>query len=77
MRGMAPSYRARPGQASRAGSMSVSLPFPEKCPACHVGDGRFVSSSGRHETKRSANETISRVREDVRKLAMVTNPANK
>jgi len=31
---------------------------------------------GGHETKRSANETISRVREDVRKLAMVTNPAN-
>jgi hypothetical protein len=31
---------------------------------------------GSHETKRSANETISRAREDVRKLAMVTNPAN-
>jgi len=32
---------------------------------------------GSDETKRSANETISRIREDVRKLAMVTNPPNK
>lgn len=31
---------------------------------------------GGHETKRSENETISSIREDVRKLAMVTNPAN-
>jgi hypothetical protein len=30
-----------------------------------------------HETKRRVNETISRIREDVRKLAMVTNPPNK
>lgn len=31
---------------------------------------------GSHETKQSTNETISSLREDVRKLAMVTNPAN-
>jgi hypothetical protein len=31
---------------------------------------------GSHETKRSENETISRSGEDVRKLAMVTNPVN-
>ena len=31
---------------------------------------------GSDETKRTANETISRIREDVRKLAMVTNPSN-
>ncbi|MGC0395682.1 MULTISPECIES: hypothetical protein [Bradyrhizobium] len=31
---------------------------------------------GSHETKRSENETISRIGEDVRKLAMVTNPVN-
>lgn len=31
---------------------------------------------GSHETKRSANETISSLGEDVPKLAMVTNPAN-
>jgi hypothetical protein len=31
---------------------------------------------GSDETKRSANETISRIREDVRKLAMVTNLPN-
>jgi hypothetical protein len=32
--------------------------------------------AGGHETKRKANETIFPAREDVRKLAMVTNPAN-
>jgi hypothetical protein len=31
---------------------------------------------GIHETNRAANETISRIGEDVRKLVMVTNPAN-
>jgi hypothetical protein len=31
---------------------------------------------GSHETKRTGNETISGSGEDVRKLAMVTNPAN-
>jgi hypothetical protein len=31
---------------------------------------------GVHETKRAVNETVSGVGEDVRKLAMVTNPAN-
>jgi hypothetical protein len=31
---------------------------------------------GSHETKPGANETISRIGEDVRKLAMVTNPPN-
>lgn len=31
---------------------------------------------GGHETKQSANETISSLREDVRKLVMVTTPAN-
>jgi hypothetical protein len=31
---------------------------------------------GGHETKRTANETIFPVREDVRKLAMVTNATN-
>ncbi|BBZ95409.1 hypothetical protein BDS110ZK25_59300 [Bradyrhizobium diazoefficiens] len=72
MRGMAPSYRARPGPASRAGSP----PFPGKClPFVSATAALFRPRDG-HETKRSANETISRVREDVRKLAMVTNPAN-
>ena len=37
--------------------------------------GLFRPGAG-HETKRTANETISGVREDVWKLAMVTNPAN-
>jgi len=32
---------------------------------------------GSHETKPGANETISRIHEDIRKLAMVTDPPNK
>jgi len=37
--------------------------------------GLFRPSSG-HETKGREHETISRAGEDVRKLAMVTNPVN-
>ncbi|MCK1619365.1 hypothetical protein IVA96_22875 [Bradyrhizobium sp. 159] len=66
---MASSYRARPGAASRAGS----LPF---FPQNHVGIPRIVSSWGRPRNKGRINETISRSGEDVWKLAMVTNPAN-
>ncbi|MEY9885352.1 hypothetical protein [Bradyrhizobium sp. USDA 329] len=77
---MAPSYRARPGPASRAGSLPASLPaschVARKCLAGRVGNGWFVSSPGSHETKRSENETISRIGEDVPKLVMVTNPVN-
>jgi hypothetical protein len=69
MRGMATSYPARPCPASRAVSLPVFAPV-------HVGSTRFVSSSGHHETKPDPNETISCIGEDVRKLAMVTNPAN-
>lgn len=57
--------------------MSVSCPFPggfsanpcRKVPDCFI-------LGGVDETKRDANETISGVGEDVRKLVMVTNPAN-
>jgi hypothetical protein len=76
MRGMAPSYRARPGPASRAGSLPASRHVARKCLAGRLGNGWFVSSPGSHETKRTENETISRIGEDVRKLAMVTNPVN-
>jgi hypothetical protein len=37
---------------------------------------RLFRPEGGHETKRRPNETIFHAREDVRKLAMVTNPAN-
>ncbi|MGY4289217.1 hypothetical protein ACVWXO_008483 [Bradyrhizobium sp. LM2.7] len=67
---MASSYRARPGPASRAGFLPVSRKTMSESPS-------FVSSWERRRNKGSANETISRAREDVRKLAMVTNPANK
>ena len=66
---MATSYRARPGPASRSGSLAV---FAQN----RVGMPRLFRPEGGHETKRSPNETISHAREDVRKLAMVTNPAN-
>jgi hypothetical protein len=69
MRGMASSYRARPGPASRADYPPVSRKTMSQSP------GLFRPPSG-HETKANADETISRIREDVRKLAMVTNPAN-
>ncbi|RQH16419.1 hypothetical protein [Bradyrhizobium sp. RP6] len=73
---MASSYRARPGPASRTGSLPASWYVTRKCLAGRVGHGWFVSSPGSHETKRSENETISRIGEDVRKLAMVTHPVN-
>jgi hypothetical protein len=73
MRGMATSYRARPGPASRTGSLSVSCPFFHQL--LSEGPGLF-RPRGVHETKPAANETISGVGEDVRKLVMVTNPAN-
>jgi hypothetical protein len=73
MRGMATSYRARPGPASRAGSVSISCRFFRQ--SLSVGPGLF-RPRGVHETKRAANETISGVGEDVRKLVMVTSPAN-
>ncbi|GGI33577.1 hypothetical protein GCM10010987_75080 [Bradyrhizobium guangdongense] len=70
MRGMAPSYPARPGPASRPGSVAVSCGFP---PPRY--DGLFRPRAV-HETKRDENETISGVGEDIRKLAMVINPTN-
>jgi hypothetical protein len=44
-------------------------------PAVSVMAGLFRPEGG-HETNRGGHETISRAGEDVRKLAMVTNPAN-
>jgi hypothetical protein len=73
MRDMVTSYRARPGPASRTGSLSVSCRFFGQSMSKFAGLFRPRSS---HETKRAANETISGVGEDVRKLAMVTNPPN-
>jgi hypothetical protein len=70
---MASSYRARPGPASRAGSLSVSCRFFRQSLSETAG---LFRPRGSHETKRTANETISRIREDVRKLAMVINPPN-
>jgi len=66
---MAPSYRARPGRASRADFLPISRKSMSET-------ARLFRPGTSHETKRTANETISSVREDVRKLAMVTNPTN-
>ncbi|MBB4259578.1 MULTISPECIES: hypothetical protein [unclassified Bradyrhizobium] len=73
MRGMAPSYRARPGPASRAGSPAI---FRRNIPPALSAMAGLFRPEGDHETKRRGYETISRAGEDVRKLAMVTNPAN-
>src|SRR6516165_11377039 len=69
MRGMVPSYRARPCPASRRGSPPL---FPQNS----SDQARLFRPWGGNETKRIANETIFRIGEDVRKLAMVTNPPN-
>ncbi|GMO28992.1 hypothetical protein TM239_33100 [Bradyrhizobium sp. TM239] len=62
---------ARPGKPGRFPGQILP-----KYPAGHVGNGRLFRPSGNHETKGRGQETISRAGEDVRKLAMVTNPAN-
>ncbi|WP_158669466.1 hypothetical protein [Bradyrhizobium guangdongense] len=72
MRGMPPSYRARPGPASRAGSLADSGKFPRVV----SGTAGLFRPGGRHETKRTANETILGAGEDVAKPGMVTNPIN-
>ena len=73
MRGMATSYRARPGPASRVASLAIFCRFFRQ--SLPEGPGLF-RPRGVNETKPGANETISGVGEDVRKLVMVTNPAN-
>ncbi|MBR1086160.1 hypothetical protein JQ621_01580 [Bradyrhizobium manausense] len=70
---MATSYRAGRGAASRTGSKSVYCRFSSQ--ALSDGAGLF-RPQGARETKPGAHETISRIGEDVRKLVMVTNPAN-
>lgn len=62
------------GPASRTGSLSVYCEFFRQPLSESAG---LFRPRCVHETKRRANETISGVGEDVRKLAMVTNPANK
>ncbi|BBO12425.1 hypothetical protein TM102_38950 [Bradyrhizobium sp. TM102] len=62
---------ARPGKPGRFPSrFRRNIP-----PAVSAMAGLFRPESD-HETKRRGHETISRAGEDVRKLAMVTNPAN-
>ncbi|MEK9281239.1 hypothetical protein MTR72_16720 [Bradyrhizobium sp. ISRA442] len=72
MRDMAPSYRARPCPASRTGSSAVS----GKISPAISAPAHLFRPEADHETKRTANETILRIREDVPKLAMVTDPPN-
>jgi len=69
---MAPSYPARPCPASRAGSLPVWPTFGH-CASEHPG---LFRSRDVHDTQRDAHETISGIGEDVRKLGVVTNPAN-
>ncbi|WP_145639371.1 hypothetical protein [Bradyrhizobium daqingense] len=66
---MTPSYRARPGPASRQVPGRLFRKSMSESP-------ELFRPPSSHETKRTANETISRIGEDIRKLAMVTNPAN-
>jgi hypothetical protein len=70
---------ARPGKPGRFHVCFPAVPgrFPKNVPPAASATAALFRPRGGHETKRSANETISRDREDVRKLAMVTNPANK
>src|SRR3569623_1191200 len=77
MRGMSPSYRAQPCPASRTGSLSVSPSVTCRFFRQSLSeDPGLFRPQGVDETKRDANETISGIGEDIRKLAMVTDPPN-
>jgi len=73
MRGMAPVLPrpALPGKPERF--LGYSCRFFRHSQSERPG---LFRPQGVHDTKRGVHETISGIGEDVRKLAMVTNPAN-